>query len=70
MHGHESQVVGLSREARELLTEDHFASDKIQDASQKLQKAWQALNEKADHRTKSLNESLSVQQVKKHKCCS
>lgn len=60
---HKPKIDTLSEEGDELVAEGHFAADQIQEAAHRLTWAWQDVNEQTKKRSKSLNDSLQLQEV-------
>ena len=64
LQSHESVITSLSHEGNELLRTSHFATEQIQQALQKLTESWDDLNQQAEERRRSLDDSLHLQQVR------
>lgn len=57
-------IEGLEARGQELITNGHFASDTIKESKKSVQDTWTKLQEATTQRTKMLNDSLDVQEVR------
>lgn len=63
MVGREPSVDRVIGKGEELIREDHFASDDIQQSMLELQSSWRELKLLASRRTKRLSDSQDAQKV-------
>ena len=64
MSSHESVIEGLEARGQELITSGHFATDTIKESKKSVHDTWTKLQEATIQRTKILNDSLDVQEVR------
>ena len=61
--GHESSIDNVKSQGQELIDNNHFASDDIQQQLLELQSRWRELKLLADRRTQKLKDSQEAQKV-------
>ena len=64
MNSHEYVIEGLEARGQELITSGHFASGVIRESKKSVHDTWSKLQEATTQRTKMLNDSLDVQEVR------
>lgn len=63
INNHEPRIAAVLRDADDLVTEGHLASDEVRTRAAQLTDQWQQLKEKAAQRRQDLDASLAAHQV-------
>ena len=64
INNHEPRIKAVLRDADDLVTEGHFASEEVRSRAAQLTDQWDQLKEKAAQRRQDLDASLAAHQVR------